>query len=385
MMARDYKGIKFMEAFRFPGPCRAKVFIGRTAGLPIHMHDGVELMYVLQGELRIKISFNQYRLRAGDFLPVNAYEVHSLEAEETADILFLQMDKTFFAGKEFAFDPHFYENYNQEAVKEIKEKAVQAYLSYEAGKQSGETEGLLKRIAAICDSFFQVHQYDVIHKAHMDFSRSGAAGSRMQNIYQFLYDHYDQRLRLSDVAHMEHMDMSYTSRFLKKGGMGEGFQDTLNIIRTDRAEVFLLGTDLPVQQVGEKVGFSSHTYFVKHFKARFGMAPSAYRQKYRNEVYPKKKMELGLVNYGRTELLNLIQVLESSRRKQSQAHLLEELRYGADYLIRLCSEITCGTEMKIENSSLALRQRDGDVEICLKGSDIRIHILQGGKPDGCPK
>ena len=364
-----------MEAFRLSEPCRARTFIGRTAELPIHMHDGVELMYVLKGELRVKISFNQYRLRAGDFLMVNAFEVHSLEAEETADILFLQMDENLFEGKEFAFDPHFYENYNQEAVKEIKEKMVQAYLSFEAEQQSHEAEGFFKTITSICDSFFQVHQYDVIHKAHMDFSQSRAAGTRMQNIYQYLYDHYDQRLRLSDVAHMEHMDMSYTSRFLKDG-MGAGFQDTLNIIRTDRAEVFLLGTDLPVQQVGEKVGFSSHTYFVKHFKSHFGMAPSAYRQKHRNDIYPKKKMDLRLVNCGRAELLSFIQVMESGRKKQSQDQSLEELRYGADYLVRLCLELTCGADAKLESDSLVLCKEDGAIEIQLKGTNTRIHILQ---------
>lgn len=379
MIVQDYKGIKFMEAFRFPGPCRAKTFIGRTAGLPIHMHDGIELMYVLKGEFRIKISFNQYRLRAGDFLPVNAYEVHSLEAEEAADILFLQMDEALFEGKEFAFDPHFYANYNQEAVKEAKEKMVQIYLSFAAEEQSRETERFVKTIISICDSFFQVHQYDVIHQAHMDFSQSRAAGSRMQNVYQFLYDHYDQRLRLSDVAHMEHMDMSYTSRLLK-GGMGAGFQDTLNIIRTDRAEVFLLGTDLPVQQVGEKVGFSSHAYFVKHFKDHFGMAPSAYRQKYRNDIYPKKKMELHLVNYSRAELLTLIQMLESGREKQSREQSMAELRYGADYLVRLCSELTGGADISLENDSLALHQEDGTIEIQLKGTNIRIHIVQDNGP-----
>lgn len=383
MIAQDYKGIKFMEAFRFPGTCRARAFIGQASELPIHMHDGIELMYVLKGTFNIKISFNQYRLRPGDFLLVNAYEVHSLQAEEKADILFLQMDEKLFEGKEFAFDLHFYETYNQEAIREAKEKMIQAYLSFEREPQSSKTEALFQEIASICDVFFQVHQYDVIHKAHMDFSQSQAAGSRMQNVYQFLYDHYDKRLRLSDVAHMEHMDMSYTSRFLK-GSMGAGFQDTLNIIRTDRAEVFLLGTDLSVQQVGEKVGFSSHTYFVKHFKARFGMAPAAYRQKYRNDIYPKKKMDLCLVSYGRTELLNFIQILESGRQKQSEEQSMEELLCEADYLVRLCLQLTCGACTKFENDSIVLCKQDENFEICLKDSNTLIHILPDKGADDYP-
>lgn len=375
MIAQDYREIKFMEAFRFFGTSRANAFIGQMAELPIHMHDGVELMYVLKGTLHVKISFNQHKMKAGDFLLVNAYEVHSLQAEEKAEILFLQMGESLLAEKEFAFDPHFYETYNQEAVKEVKGKMVRMYLSQEAGKPAGEAEGLAKEIASICDSFFQLHQYDVIHKAHMDFSPNQAAGARMQNVYQLLYDHYDKRLRLSDVAHMEHMDMSYISRLLKDG-MGVGFQDTLNIIRTDRAEVFLLGTDLLVQQVGEKVGFSSHAYFVKHFKAHFGMAPAAYRQKYRNDIYPKRKMELQLINYSSTELMDLIRDLESGRQKQSEEQYMEELRYEADYLIRLCSALICSDGARLETDCLLLHKRDGNVEILLKDRNIRIQIIQ---------
>lgn len=374
MIAQDYRGIKFMEAFRFFGTPRANTFIGQVTDLPIHMHDGIELMYVLKGELHIKISFNRHKLQAGDFLIVNAYEVHSLQSEEKAEILFLQMDGELFEETEFAFDPHFYENYNQEAVKEVKEKIARIYLSQKEGKPAEEIEQFVKEIASLCDSFFQIHQYDVIHRAHMDFSPKQAAGARVQNVYQLLYSYYDEKLRLSDVAHMEHVDMSYISRLLKVG-MGAGFQDTLNIIRTDRAEVFLLGTDLPVQQVGEKVGFSSHAYFVKHFKSHFGMAPAAYRQKYRNQIYPQKKMELRLISYSRTELIERIRTLESGRKKQSEEQYMEELCYEADYLIRLCSDIR-GEEAKLENDRLLLHKRNGKLELLLKGRNTRIQIIQ---------
>lgn len=381
MITQDYRGIKFMEAFRFFGAPKANAFIGQVTELPIHMHDGIELMYVLKGELYVKISFNRHKMKPGDFLVVNAYEVHGLQAEEKAEILFLQMDKELFEGLEFAFDPHFYGNYNQEAVKEVKEKMARIYLSQEEEKPAEEAEQFVKEIASLCDSFFQIHQYDVTHKAHMNFSPKQAAGTRVQNVYQLLYDYYDKKLRLSDVAHMEHVDMSYISRLLKVG-MGAGFQDTLNIIRTDRAEVFLLGTDLPVQQVGEKVGFSSHAYFVKHFKSHFGMTPAAYRQKYRNQIYPQKKMELRLISYSRAELIERIRTLESGRKKQSEEQYMEELRYEADYLIRLCSDIG-GEEATLENDRLLLHKGDGKLEILLKDSNTRIQIIQDtGRENG---
>lgn len=365
-----------MEAFRFQRALPARAFIARIEEMPIHMHDGAELMYVLKGEPEVKISFNRYKLRAGDFLIVNAHEVHSLQAGKNTEILILQAGQSLFAGNEFAFDPHFYDQCNQEAVKEAKQAMVEAYLALKG--EGPEPENIIRRLTSICDTFFQIHQYDVVHKEPMDFSSNETTESRIGNVYKLLYDHYDKKLRLSDVADMEHIDMFYTSRLLK-GGMGIGFQDTLNIIRTDRAEVFLLGTDLPVQQVGEKVGFSSHTYFVKHFKERFGMTPSAYRQKYREEIYPKKKMNFRMADYGKEELDRLVLYLESGQKMPLKERRMEEVYYAAESLSGLCAELDELADEKYENEQFSLCRKEGQTEIRLKSRGICISLQPSTK------
>ena len=52
--------------------------IKRINDTPIHFDDYIALMLVLKGGCDIKVSFNDYRLKAGDFLLINAYGIHRM-------------------------------------------------------------------------------------------------------------------------------------------------------------------------------------------------------------------------------------------------------------------------------------------------------------------
>lgn len=364
MDERIYAEIEFMEVFRFSEDLKGNALIGQVKRMPFHMHDGIELLYILRGEAEIRISFNDYILKSGDFMLVNSFEVHRIKTDETAEILFVQLDKTLFKGKEFAFDPYFYENFNKDAVREVKELMAEAYLSFgnEAKKQT--TDEIFERIASLCDRFFQMHLFDIFNRDQAAFNDNQTNRQRICDIYEYMYEAFHKKIKLSDVAGLKHIDMFYTSRLIKDG-MGTSFQNTLNIIRTDRAELFLLGTDLPVQQVGEKVGFSSHSYFVKHFREFFGMTPSAYRLKYRNQIYPRQQMEYRRVFYERLTLMRLMRVLETGRQEKTEEQCMEDLQEGVEYVKKLCSMIS---EDQRSNERLSFARKKDRIEIQLKDS-----------------
>lgn len=48
-------------------------------------------------------------------------------------------------------------------------------------------------------------------------------------------------------------------------------------VRVEQAKRLLVQTDLPVQAVGEKVGFPNANYFFKLFKKMTGRTPNDYR------------------------------------------------------------------------------------------------------------
>lgn len=64
----------------------------------------------------------------------------------------------------------------------------------------------------------------------------------MQNITQYIDEHYSEKLLLSDIAEHENMDLYYLSHFFKDN-FGMSFQNYLLKIRCERARHLLILTD----------------------------------------------------------------------------------------------------------------------------------------------
>mgnify|MGYP000921222393 CR=1 FL=1 len=148
----------------------------------------------------------------------------------------------------------------------------------------------IDKIVKICDSYFQMHNYDVKNKKITDFNGNLSIKDRIKSTVKYLYFEFDRKIRLTDLAEMEHIDKSYASRLIKSG-TGVTFQEYLNIVRVDRAEVLLLGTNETIGDICDHLGFSSYNYFINQFKQFFRMSPSEYRKKFRQDLYPAKHME----------------------------------------------------------------------------------------------
>lgn len=300
MNARAYETMNFMEQFRFCDSLRGAAFISRVKSMPIHMHNGSELIYVLKGELEVKISFHSYNLKAGDFLFVNSYEAHSIKTYNMTEILFLQIEGTLFGGERFLHDPNCDGWGNKKAVETIKEYMVKSYLLLNAEFQKQESEEVLRKIVRLCKRFFK--------------KESDSSSEQMR-----------------------------------------------------KAELLLLGEELAVQEVGRLVGFSAHAYFVRHFKECFGMAPSAYRKKYREQMYPKQPMECKEVLYPPAYLTELVSQLQQAQQEQ----YLEKLSDALEQVLFLCELIS---DDEGETKRLRFWRKDNWIKLRLKKRGKRIQI-----------
>lgn len=273
----------------------AEIFAADIQDSGIHMHDGIEIYYVLTGSVDVKISFNSYSLAAGDFLVVNSYEVHRItRTSQSSAILVLQISDCLLDHHLFVFDPFFYNNFNREKVKEMKIHMVKLYqLSIKhAGDHEvpHQYEKLLAEIISLCKIYFKMENYTPYQKSLSPFIHHSVNLTRIKNAYHYIYNNCFTRLRLSDMADIAHIDLHYASRLLKEG-LGRTFQESINIIRVDRAEVYLLSTDMPISQIVSLLDFSSQHYFTKCFTCFFGMTPASYRKKFAKETYPHRQMQ----------------------------------------------------------------------------------------------
>lgn len=336
-----YRKNKLLQSFQFSEELPASILVGAVEYMPIHMHDGLELLYVIEGTVKIKISFNFYELHPGDFLLINTFEVHSIEKISAENLLlFLQLDDIIFDIHErfFAFDPDFYRRYNLEHVESVKKSMAQLYCNWQDDFMTEMQLETIRKLTKTCKQYFLMQNFDSVNKQESPLLDSAVKLDRIGNTFKFFYMEHEQKIQLDKVAEREYIDKFYAAHLIKTG-TGSSFQENLNIVRIDRSEVLLLGTDIPIHEVAYSVGFASYQYFSQCFKQFYGMTPFLYRKKYEKEVYPKKEMRVEMdaftEEFAKSKLTNLFDLPKSVTEEiiftDARKNKLLEILNAADF------------------------------------------------------
>lgn len=333
--------MSFMKNIQFDRDFHFRIFATSISNIPIHMHQCKELIVVLKGSLKVKISFNNYSLQEGDFLLINSYETHALSCEEECLVLVLMVDNKQFEGNLFVFDIDFYRSYNNNQVKKIKSLMANLYEGFNnsKGRDLVELTRLLKKITRICDEYFQIQSYQMQERRKTDFGDNITRSERMRRVYESLYNSYNKKYILKDLSGQEYLDKSYMSRLIKSD-TGQSLSDSIKIVRIDRAEVLLLGTNMLIESLSKEVGFSSTSSFRKLFKQYFHMTPLEYRKKQRENLYPLAQMNHSVINPNNSELLiHLNKLVEEYDGKNIEQLLWNDLWSSLNYVEFLISEL----------------------------------------------
>ena len=93
-----------------------------------------------------------------------------------------------------------------------------------------------------------------------------------------MQDFSDLDLCVKTVAAQMGISPAYLGHLFREQ-TGVYFNDYLTNIRLEHAERMISTTNLKINEIVEKTGFASQTYFNRIFKRTFGMSPLAYRRK----------------------------------------------------------------------------------------------------------
>ncbi|MCE5168332.1 AraC family transcriptional regulator [Paenibacillus profundus] len=99
----------------------------------------------------------------------------------------------------------------------------------------------------------------------------------IQRIVTYIHEHYDQDISLQQCADAIGLNTFQVSRLFKKH-TGRNFVDYVITYRIDRAKDMLLHTDLRIQDIAEKLRYTSVQNFIRTFKKTTGTTPGQYRK-----------------------------------------------------------------------------------------------------------
>lgn len=276
---------------------------------PIHWHDVLEIMIILQGSINISVESDVYRLREGEIEIINMDEAHRISSDSDNLVLVVHIDL----------------NFLQRYYNDIKNIFFYTDCSFEGEPQIDEKYTLLKKYISIivCELMRKGEDFDIYIKDtlvkllyllindfhYLIYENENLKDNleqlqRYHRIVKYIYNNYNENISLKNIAKREFLSAHYLSNEIKNR-IGINFMDFVNLTRVDESIKLLLDTDMNIAEISQEVGFSHTRYYNKNFKKYYNITPLQYRKKYKvseDELKQIKKVKL----YDLKDVLNYL-------------------------------------------------------------------------------
>lgn len=246
----------------------------------VHTHDCMEILYVIHGDITVKMSIHEYTLHENDFLIINDLDIHAIKAadgEAVISSVYINNDEFSFGDSMIIWNMDTLKQ-NQEVYERLQQKIRELIILNQSGGNSGKINDLASDIVNELSQTMTIEAFLAGSFGVMEPDEYEQ--QRLKNIFGYLYSHFDEKITLDVLSKEIAVSKYYLSHYMKKMA-GTNFQSCMKQIRCEMAEVFLLETEEPIGSIEEKCGFSSAQYFNICFKEVFGCSPGEYRRMYK--------------------------------------------------------------------------------------------------------
>lgn len=234
---------------------------------PAHIHESVELIYLISGTAKAFCNGKSYNLKEGNFFIVFPNQIHYY-SENSSDCNFysiiikpnlLMNYANSFTSKIPASPLYNCQDENSNLIKLLN-------IAYE--EYTNKTEE--KIVVALLTSVFGMllSKYELISNT--------VSGNFICELLNFCANHYKEDISIDEIAEKLHISRSYISHtFNDKLNMG--FCDYINSLRLSEAVSLLENEKLSITEISILSGFSTIRTFNRAFMKHYGISPSKYR------------------------------------------------------------------------------------------------------------
>jgi len=248
---------------------------------PLHWHEELEILYPLNGESDVFIDGVSYRQKNKQLLVIDSKKIHSTcNYGDHSMYLCIHITKK---SLEWYF-PKIQDHHIQCQPNDIPDDKFADYLRMNQSLQRItelyitdspvfllESEGLVLQVLSCLLLHFSSDTAPLLLPADK------LAMERIRQIIQYVEAHYTESISLQDAADLLGIGKEYFCRFFKKN-MGISFLQYVNHVRISHIYQDLIHTDLPIQEIMEKNGFTNQKLCNRTFKELYGCTPSKIRK-----------------------------------------------------------------------------------------------------------
>jgi xylan 1,4-beta-xylosidase len=242
-----------------------------------HAHREIELIYMIKGNLQVKVNNKIFQMNSSDFVLVNSNEFHSFQSDE--DNLFIVFHFNYFelssllAQKNLLFTCNSVEHDHSAnpELRKVIEDLLTVYMKVNHFSQVEYLEKTYKFISTLRMNYLQ-NQGQML----LNTSIKGQ-NDRLTEIIDYIQSNYREPLSLEEVASIHYLSIPYLSKYFKKQ-TGKTFSQYLNEIRLAHAVNELVNSDKPITRIALDNGFPNLASFNRVFNESYQLKPVEYRK-----------------------------------------------------------------------------------------------------------
>lgn len=243
-----------------------------------HAHRDIELIYVIKGNLQVKVNNETLHMNSSDFLLVNSNEFHSYQSEKENLFVVFHFNYSELSSlldqKNLLFTCNSIKHaspYDQE-VRFVIEELLSIYIKQNNDVLVEFLEKALKLISILKISYLKNRNVDI-----GKFS-SKNQNERLTEIIDYIQTNYRDPVTLEEVARLHYISVPYLSKIFKKQ-TGKTFSQYLSEIRLAYAVNELETSNKPITRIALDNGFPYLAAFNRVFYENYHVKPVDYRKK----------------------------------------------------------------------------------------------------------
>lgn len=255
-------------------------------GCSPHWHDEVEIIYIVEGKVKVGVNNNIYLLNNGDILLIGAGDIHYFLPVKGSNRVVIQFNMTIF--QNFTSDDEekktigpVFDNSNRisskwpiDAKDEI-EKQIQGLIDEYTKRQDGYKLALKARLYDL--AVMLLRRVPLDKNFNEQKIRQKENLRRLENIFTYVEKNYQSEIKLEDAAAAAGFSIYHFARFFKQN-TGMTFVQYLNNYKITRAEWLLMNEETTITDIAFKSGFNSVKTFNRVFRQIKGHSPTEYKK-----------------------------------------------------------------------------------------------------------
>lgn len=306
--------VREFELVRHPQINGLQLFIDTVQYRTPHFHQELELIWLADGALNVRIEQTQLKVGPGEMVLFHPGQLHEFRAADKGctfmclQILPERIETVVPAFAQLRFQKPCpnkelaAEDYNR--LVEWLFAALRCYLQQEEGYELSCT-GLVYQMLGLLICRMPHH---MMTPGMLDGQMR--RNSRALRLIQYVDENYMHKANLSDFASAEGITVGYASHFAKKA-LGQTYQNYVDTVRFHAACQMMATGRYQMVEICMAAGFSDYRYFCHAFQKRFGVTPEKYQRS-----QPQEQQE--------QHIHHSLHTLEQFYTRQKSLELLEQ-------------------------------------------------------------